>query len=124
MVMATVAATCTRDNRWESAGMMSAQSLAEALDARAGLTQRLRVGGVADAEMAGIHEGRAMHGGHALFLQQRDHEILVAADRRTALAGLADAAMHGGEHIERALRLLADQARRSIQHIHHQVPAL
>src|SRR5713226_2957787 len=71
-VMATVAATRTRLRRWASAGMILAEAAAEILNPGAGLAQAFGVGGVADAEKARVHEGGAVHRGHALFLQQRD----------------------------------------------------
>src|SRR5271165_6866073 len=125
-VICTVAATWTRPSRSEKPGMIkpSVQTLAEALDARAGLAQRCGVGGVADAEVTGIKEGRAVDDGDAFFLQQRDDEAFVVGDLRAALRGLADAAMHRREDVERALRLVAGDARRLVQHVHHQVAAI
>src|SRR5690349_3112816 len=120
--MAALAETFTCASLWASPGM-SLQPGAEALDAGAGFLQRLIAGGVADAEIARIHEGGAMHAGHALFLQQGEAEILVRLDPLAALAGLADAALHAGEDVEGAFRLLAADARGGVQHLHHHVAA-
>ena len=74
IVMATVAAGARPSRRWARVGvialtsMVLLQALAEMLDPRAGVLQAFGVGGVADAEMAGIHEGGAMDGGDAFFL--------------------------------------------------------
>src|SRR6185437_955154 len=118
-------ATCVRFSRCARAGMMSSvQACAESLDARAGLAQRFLVGRVADAEVAGVAERGAMHGGDTLLLQQRGDERLVVVDLGAALAGLADATVHARIDVERAFRLVAVDAGRGVQHLDHHVAAL
>src|SRR5688572_10623989 len=87
-VMAAEGETCTLDRRLASSGMgpiASAQPGAEALDARASVLQLLVAGRVADAEIAGIHEGGAVDAGDPLFLEQGEAEILVRLDPLPAL---------------------------------------
>ena len=75
--------------------------------------------------MPGIAERRAVHGGDALLLQQRQHEALVvgrSACRRALVLPMQP--WIDGIHVERALRLVAVDARRLVQHLHHQVAAL
>ena len=71
--------------------------------------------------MPWAQEGGAMHGGHAGFFQKRDGEILIGFNLLAARRGLAHAAAHIREDIESAFRLMAAQARRGIQHIHHHI---
>ena len=71
--------------------------------------------------MPRAQEGRAVHRGNAGFFQQRDGEILIGCNLLAARRGLADAAAHIRENIKRAFRLVAAQARRRVQHIHHQI---
>ena len=77
----------------ETPASMSVQSLAEALDAGHRLAQFLGRVGIADADIAGVAERRAMHRRDPFLGQQRQRERLVILDQLAALAGLADAAM-------------------------------
>ena len=74
--------------------------------------------------MAGINKGRAVHGGNTFFIQQGRDEIFVIVDFGALGRGFAQAAMDGGEHVKSAFRLMAGNAFRRVQHVHHQVAAV
>jgi hypothetical protein len=73
--------------------------------------------------MARVDEGGAMHGGDPFFVQQCYDKIFVIGDFNALGRGFADAAMDGGEHVERAFGLVASDAFSLVQHIHHQIAA-
>src|SRR5215469_13748524 len=68
------------------------QRFAGALDACAGIPQRLRRGRVRDAEMRRQAERRALHSRHTLRLKKVGHEIIVVVDRLSLERLLADGA--------------------------------
>ena len=86
------------------------QTLAEALDAGAGFLQFVRRIRVADADIAGVAERRAMHRGNTFLGQQGQRERLIVLDQHAALAGLADAPMDRWINVERSIRLAAVDA--------------
>ena len=74
IVIATLAATCDPAEPLRREPGISASPSQKRWMRRAGLAQALGVGRVADAEMAGIAERRAMHRGDAFLVQQRGDE--------------------------------------------------
>ena len=62
--------------------------------------------------------------GHALLVQQRQHEVLVGVDLDALGRGLADQPLAGRIDVERALRLRALEALGLVQHRHHEIAPL
>src|SRR6185437_17074719 len=82
-------------------GQGLAQRRAGALDAAAGLAQRLGRGGVGDAEMGRQAEGHALHHRDALGGEQVLDEVRVVLDRLALGRALAERAGAGRIDIER-----------------------
>src|SRR6266851_8026746 len=93
-----------------------AQISAEALDALAGVLQRRGGGGVGNAEGRAVTERRSLHHRDAFRFQELGDEILVGLERLAGRRLLADRAGAGRKHVERALRLRADDALRVVEH--------
>lgn len=96
---------------------------AEALDALAGLFEKVFRGRIGDAEVRAEAESRSLHDGDAFGFQKFGNEIRIRLDDLARRRGLADQAGAGRINVECAFRSRAADALGTVEHGDDEVTA-